>query len=273
MTSVGILTGAGSGIGAACALRLAGTVDTLLLADVDEAAVRPVAAQLGAEPVVCDITDAGAVGALAARAGGLGTLRSVVHAAGISPTMGDWRRILDVDLVASARLLDALRPLATAGTAVVCFASMAAHLAAKMQPPDPAVDAALDDPLAGSFFDAYRAAAGESGEDPGIAYAWAKRGVQRLVAREATALGPVGARVCSISPGIVDTPMGRREYEQQPMMKALADMAPLRRLGRPEELAAVVAFLCSDDASYLTGTDVLVDGGVCGAIESNTAGR
>jgi NAD(P)-dependent dehydrogenase (short-subunit alcohol dehydrogenase family) len=94
-----------------------------------------------------------------------------------------------------------------------------------------------------------------------MAYAWAKRGVQRLVAREAVALGPVGARINAISPGITDTPMGRREYEQQPVMKMLADNTPLGRLGRPVELAAVAAFLCSDEASFVTGADILVDGG------------
>ena len=101
-----------------------------------------------------------------------------------------------------------------------------------------------------------------------MAYAWAKRGVQRLVRREAAQFGPLGARICSISPGLIDTPMGRREFEQQPMMKVLEDMTPLRRTGRPEELAAVVAFLVSDEASFVTGIDVLVDGGAVAAVSA-----
>jgi NAD(P)-dependent dehydrogenase (short-subunit alcohol dehydrogenase family) len=218
MTTVGIVTGAGSGIGAACAQRLAGTVDVLLLADLTETA-------LGAgEPFVCDITDQAAVLELAARAQAAGTLRSVVHAAGISPTMGDWRRILDVDLVGTARIVDALRPLATAGSAIVCFASMAAHLNARSE--NAAAEAAIDDPFAEGFYDAYAAALGDTAEDPGTAYSWAKRGVQRVVVREAVTLGPVGARICSISPGMIDTPMGRQEFEQQPMMKMLEDITP-----------------------------------------------
>ena len=141
MTSVGIVTGAGRGIGAACAARLAGTVDVLLLADVDGRSVAARAAELTGdatecEPVVLDVADAAAVEALASRAAARGTLRAVVHAAGISPTMADWRRILDVDLVGTARLVDLLRPLVTAGTAIVCYASMAAHLG--VREPNPA---------------------------------------------------------------------------------------------------------------------------------------
>src|SRR3546814_2511230 len=91
------------------------------------------------------------------------------------------------------------------------------------------------------------------------AYSWAKRGVQRFVRQEAMRLGPVGARICSISPGIIDTPQGRQEAETHAVMQQLVEMSALGREGRSEELAAVAAFLLSDEASFLTGTDVLVD--------------
>src|SRR3546814_17504456 len=98
--------------------------------DVYEAAAAAAARSLSGswatvEPVALDITDVEGLGRLAGRIGDLGTLRSVAHAAGISPTMADWRRIFTVDLIRTAPLADALRPLATHGTATVCFASMA----------------------------------------------------------------------------------------------------------------------------------------------------
>jgi NAD(P)-dependent dehydrogenase (short-subunit alcohol dehydrogenase family) len=72
--------------------------------------------------------------------------------------------------------------------------------------------------------------------------------------------------VCSVSPGIIDTPQGRQEAESQPFMQELERRTPLGRLGRADEVAAVVAFIVSDEASFLTGVDVLVDGGVCAAV-------
>jgi NAD(P)-dependent dehydrogenase (short-subunit alcohol dehydrogenase family) len=152
MTSVGIATGAGRGMGLECARRLVDLVDTVLLVDRDEAAVTEVAGKLTAsgaaatvEPVALDVTDRDALARLAARTAELGSLRAVAHAAGISPTMADWRRIFAVDLVGTALLADALRPLATARTAMVCFASMAPLLG--IAEPNPDADAALDEPL------------------------------------------------------------------------------------------------------------------------------
>jgi NAD(P)-dependent dehydrogenase (short-subunit alcohol dehydrogenase family) len=66
--------------------------------------------------------------------------------------------------------------------------------------------------------------------------------------------------------------MGRQEYAQQPMMKTLVEQTPLDRQGRAEELAAVVAFLLSDEASFVSGTDIVVDGGMCAGMEHMMAG-
>ncbi|MFI6465910.1 SDR family oxidoreductase [Streptomyces sp. NPDC050528] len=277
MTTVGIATGAGRGMGLACARRLTELVDTLLLVDRDELAATAAAKELAAadgeievEPFVLDITDRAGLSRLTARVAELGTLRAVSHAAGISPTMADWRRIFDVDLVGTARLAEALRPLATEGTAMVCFASMAPLLG--NLDADPAVAAILDDPLREDFLDRLREALGPAVENTGLAYAWAKHGVHRFVRQEAVRLGPYGARVCSVSPGVIDTPQGQQEASAQPAMAALVEQTPLGRVGRAEDVAAAVAFLLSDEAAFVSGIDVLVDGGVCAAVRER-AGR
>jgi NAD(P)-dependent dehydrogenase (short-subunit alcohol dehydrogenase family) len=267
---VGVVTGGSRGMGLACAARLGSLVDVVFVTDRDGAGAEVAAAALGASsparfvPRTVDVCDPAALAALADAVRDTGTLRAVAHAAGISPTMAAAPDILRVDLVGTARAVAALRPLVGPGTAMVCFASMAAQLGAAAG--DPALDRLVDDPLAPDLLDRLRETAGAAMDDPANAYTWAKRGVQRLVRREAVVWGPLGGRINSLSPGIIDTPMGRQEFAAQPAMATLVEMTPLRREGTADELAAAAAFLLSDDASFVTGTDLLVDGGVVAAV-------
>lgn len=238
--TVAVVTGAASGMGLACASLLQDVVDDVVAVDVDD----------------CDVSDPGAVGALAARVGELGPFRTLIHAAGISPTMGDARRVLEVDLVGTELLLDAFEPHVAEGSVAVCFASSAAYQVAPFFTDE--MEALVASPLAPDFLD--RAVALVGG-DSGFAYALAKLGVIRSAARASVRWGARGGRVVSVSPGLIDTPMGRREFEQQPLMRDMLDATPLGRFGTAEEVAAVAVFLASDAASYVSGVDVLVDGG------------
>jgi NAD(P)-dependent dehydrogenase (short-subunit alcohol dehydrogenase family) len=248
--SVAVVTGAGSGMGRCCVERLRGTADHLVTVD-----VRPVELE-GTVGVVCDVSDPADVARLAERVSELGSFRALAHAAGISPTMADARRILDVDLVGTERLLRAFEVLVQPGSAAVCFSSLAAYQIAPFA--EPAHDVLLDDPLAPEFLDRMVGVT----DDTGYAYSLAKRGVVRACARASVRWGARGGRVNSLAPGLIDTPMGRQELEQQPAMQSMLESVPLARLGEADEVAAVAAFLLSDDASYVSGIDLLVDGAI-----------
>ena len=248
--TVTVITGAGSGMGRACIERLRGTADTLIAVDVAAPSID------GTIGVACDVTDRAAVQALASLVEGTGPFRSLVHAAGISPTMGDAARVLDVDLVGTQHLLDAFEPLVVPGSSAVCFSSSSAYIIAPFMNAD--LEALLDDRRAPDFLER---AVETVGGDSGFAYALAKVGVIRAAGEASVRWGALGGRVNSLAPGLIDTPMGRQEFEQQPQMQDLLAQTPLQRFGQPDEIAAVAAFLVSDDASFLTGIDILVDGG------------
>ena len=251
-------------MGIACARRL-GRVGPVLLADFDEGRL---AAALGSledegieiEGIRCDVSIATDTRALADALRERGTLGALVHTAGLSPMMAPAQRIYEVNLVGTARITDAFLPLAESASVCVCIASMAGH--SGEQTTSPEVDEILDTPLESDLI--ARLAAARPDLEPGnsgLAYQLSKWGVQRLVRRAARDWARRGARIVSLSPGIIDTPMGQFENERQPMMKEIAENTPLGRMGTADEIASVAAFLCSRDASYVTGVDWLVDGG------------
>lgn len=266
---VALVTGAGRGMGLACARRMIARA-LVVVADIDGDAAAGAARDLQrmggrAIAVAGDVADQAGIQTIVDAATGAGRLVAVAHAAGVSPTMADWRRVMEIDLCGTARLVAAIRPLLAEGGAVVCFASIAGHLVV----PPPEVHALLDAPLDASFL--AQLAPYLAGEQvAGIAYGWAKHGVIRLCQRLAAPFGERGGRIVSVSPGLIlDTPQGEREFAEQPSMRAMLERTPLRRAGRAEDVAAAVEWLCfSPDASFVTGTDLRVDGGVTAALQN-----
>jgi NAD(P)-dependent dehydrogenase (short-subunit alcohol dehydrogenase family) len=119
------------------------------------------------------------------------------------------------------------------------------------------------------FLDRIREVVGPAVEDPAWAYPWATYGVHRLTRAEAVRFGSVGARVCSLSPGAIDTPETRLEAARYASIRQLIERTPLGRVGRYEEIAAVAAFLLSDEASFVNGVDIVVDGGLCASLRED----
>lgn len=260
-----VVIGAGSGMGTEVA-RVLAPRGPLILADVDLDAVGTVAQELGGDvtSMACDVTDQEQIDAVAARIEDLGAL---VITAGLSGSMANGRRIFEVNLIGMARVLATMEPLLRPGSVGVLFASMSGHRV----PERADLVAVLDDPLAPDFFDAIEAL-GLDPDAPQFAYPVSKRGVHRLARRLCPPWGARGARILSVSPGINDTPMNRLDESRHPIMADIIKESPLGRRGRPEEVAAVVEFLTSDKASFMTGSDVLVDGGMVATIPDDTTG-
>ncbi|MBD0271971.1 MAG: SDR family oxidoreductase [Acetobacteraceae bacterium] len=242
---VALVTGAARGLGAAIAARLAADGHPVVLADVldeaEHAAAALRAAGHEARAIRLDVSDEAAVAGLPGQVGDWwGRLGVLVNNAGISPKpegrarrvretpTEEWRRVLEVNLTGAFLMSRACIPPMAARRwgRIVMVASQAARTKSRIA---------------------------------GAHYAASKSGLLSLARSLAVELGPEGVTANSVAPGRIDTPMARATAAGT-NAAFLAD-TPLGRAGSPEEVAAAVAFLASDDASYLTGAILDVGGG------------
>jgi len=250
-----LITGAASGIGAACARRLAQDGAQLLLADVNGEGVRAIADELGQASLEADVTRSADIqrmfDAAYERWGRLDVLFNNAGIAGARPlfevTEDDWDRMLDVNLRA------------------VFFVLQAAARRMRQQAPIAGSE------LRGKLIQTASIAAYRGGQAYMVHYAASKAGVVSVTRTAAQVLAPYRITSNCICPGVVDTPMWKKidadwaEIEGWPIGEAWKRRTALIPLGRPEtpdDVAGVVSFLASRDSDYMTGQAVHIDGGL-----------
>lgn len=271
---VALVFGGGRGMGLAVARRLGSDHRSIVVADkygelATESAQALVSMGVRAESVACDVFDPVSVEAAVEFAASHGPLVSAVNTAGLSGALASWQPILEVNAVGAANVIAAVAPHMSVGGALVCFAS----IAATMDPIDEAwkeiVRGAAPAELVDRLAPYVRAS-----EDPALqAYKISKWATAYWCEKHASTFGHRGARLICVSPGLIlDTPMGRQERAIRPRMASLIEMTPLGQI-RADDVASVVAFLCSPDAFGISGIDIRVDGGLVAAVRSARLGR
>jgi NAD(P)-dependent dehydrogenase (short-subunit alcohol dehydrogenase family) len=239
-----IVTGGASGIGRATVLALAEAGRPVAAWDLDAAGAAAVAAEaserfgVAAIGIGIDVADTAAFGPAIARSRAtMGSIGGLVHGAGITGpgsveqlTEATWDRTLGIHLRAGALLIRDLVPDLTthASSAVVVISSIEGIVA----------HAAI------------------------VSYCAAKAGLLGLARSSAAHLGSRGVRVNAICPGFIDTPMFSGALTSDEVRKAYQERIPLKRIGRPEDIARTARFLLSTDAAYITAAEIVVDGGV-----------
>lgn len=256
--------------------RRQGIGKKLFLADFSEKALTRVSDALRGDGYdvtthVVDVSSHESVAQLAEAAAAAGDITQVAHTAGLSPTQAPADAILKVDLAGVAFFLEEFAKVVAPGASGVVIASMAGSMTLGSLP------AELETALASTPSDGLLDLpfwADPSFSDPGAAYSVAKRGNQLRVQFAAGAWGKRGARINSISPGVIATPMGQEELagESGQHMRALIEASAVSRLGTSGDITNAVAFLLGPESTFITGIDLLVDGGAVAAVRSGALG-
>lgn len=263
MTDVTVVIGAGS-IGQAIARRVSAGKHVVL------ADLRQVTADAGAQVMRdagfevstfwVDVTSRESVQALADKAASIGDVTGVIHAAGVSPSQAAPASILRVDLYGTALVLEVFGEVIAKGGSAIVIASQSGHRL-------PALTADQNQALALTPVEdllALPMLQPESVVDSLHAYQLSKRGNSLRVAAQAVRWGKRGARVNTISPGIIFTPLARDELNgpRGDGYRRMIDSCAAKRGGTPDEVGAVAALLMGHEGTFITGSDFLMDGGV-----------
>jgi NAD(P)-dependent dehydrogenase (short-subunit alcohol dehydrogenase family) len=263
MTNVIVVIGAGS-IGQAIARRVSAGKHVLLADLVQEntAAAAKTLSEAGFEvsTATVDVSSRPSVHALVETATALGSVTGIIHAAGVSPSQASPATILKVDLYGTALVLEEFGNVIAPGGAGVVIASQSGHrLPALTSEQNRALATTpADDLLALPMLQA------DQVTDPLRAYQLSKRGNSLRVMAEAVRWGRRGARINTISPGIIITPLAKDELSgpRGAGYRRMIDLCPVGRAGTPDEVGTLGALLMGSDGAFITGSDFLMDGGV-----------
>ncbi len=269
MSQVSVITGGAGGMGLATA-TIIGRDRAVVLCDVRQDRLDGAEAALNdlgisATIVNADVTDRQAVDRLFEVAAGLGSLASVVHTAGVSPSMGSADYVMRTNAIGTLNVNEAFYRVAGEGASIVNVASMAAHMLPDEIIPTQHFPKALHNE--DDFLSAMASACSIAPEEarPGLAYGISKSFVRWYTTSQAERFNGRGLRIVSVSPGSVDTEMGLLEADAG--AGAMVTDFAIPRWGKAEEMAELLAFCVSAKAGYLTGTDILNDGGVIASMK------
>ncbi|QXE89502.1 SDR family oxidoreductase [Geomonas subterranea] len=263
MSNVIVVIGAGS-IGQAIARRVS-VGKHVLLADLRQDNVEVAAKVLGdagykVSTAIVDVSSRDSVHTLVETATAIGPVSGVIHAAGVSPSQAAPATILKVDLYGTALVLEEFGNVIVPGGAGVVIASQSGHRLPALTPEQ---DKALATTPAEELL-ALPMLQPDQVTDPLHAYQISKRGNSLRVMAEAVRWGKRGARVNTISPGIIITPLANDELTgpRGEGYRRMIELSPAGRAGTPDEVGAVAALLMGPDGTFITGSDFLMDGGV-----------
>lgn len=269
MKNVCVVTGGGSGMGLETA-KIVGKEQKIILvgrtvSKLESALDELKALGIEAEAYPGDASDRESVKKLAAYAASQGPVKTVIHAAGVSPHMADGEKIFAINAVGTINIDEEFAEVMGEGSCILNVSSMSAYMLPPDKLPRQIYKLALTDVAAFQSAANQMIASVPEEQRTGMAYTISKNFVVWYTSRAAVKYGKKGIRIVSIAPGTFSTPMGDIEGEEA---AGFAIRGAMGRVGRPEEIAKMMAFMVSDECSYLCGVDILYDGGSIAAMQA-----